>query len=204
MPPVSDARRQAGEVIAQHAAAIAEGWREAVRSDQEIAGDERLPDLLLTNQVPALLADIARALAGGDETTTSDLSIMRRRRGLRFGKLRGLAHYDAAELYREFKHLRHEIWGLLRREGDWSRGDAFEVMLAVDQYLDEVIGASLRGFFETSERISRESSETQRVTTREMEALRRSAAEAPSASDANAPPPPVVEPPPAAHGGGRE
>src|SRR5690242_10678048 len=168
MSPVSEARRQAGEIIAQHAAAIAEEWREAVRKDQEIGGDERLPDLLLTNQVPALLADIAQSLSGGDEGAQSDLSIARRRRGLRFGKLRGLAHYDAAELYREFKHLRHTIWRQLRQDLDWGRGDAFEVMLAVDQYLDEVIGASLRGFFETSERISRDSNEAPRPTTKEM------------------------------------
>jgi len=171
MSPGTEARRQAGEIIAQHAAAIAEDWREAVRKDLDITGDDRLPDLLLTNQIPALLADIAQALSGGDESA-SDLSIMRRRRGLRFGKLRGLARYDAGDLYREFKHLRHAIWQLLRHELDRARGDAFEVMLAVDQYLDEVIGASLRGFFETSERISRDSSEAPRVTTKEMEALR--------------------------------
>lgn len=183
MSPVSEARRQAGEIIAQHAAAIAEEWREAVRKDQEIAGDDRLPDLLLTNQVPALLADIAQALSSGDDVPLSDMSIARRRRGLRFGKLRGLARYDAAELYREFKHLRHAIWRLLRQELDWGRGDAFEVMLAVDQYLDEVIGASLRGFFETSERISRDSNETPRVTTKEMEPLRKESTDAPPPGD---------------------
>ena len=155
MSLVSQARRQAGHVIAQHAAAIADNWRDAVRADQTISGDENLPDLLLTNQVPALLADIAQALAT-DESHTGEHSIARRRRGLRFGKLRGLARYDAAELYTEFKHLRHAIWRLLRKELDWGRGDAFEVMLDVDQYLDEVIGASLRGFFEASERFSGE------------------------------------------------
>jgi hypothetical protein len=155
MSLVSEARRQAGETIAQHAAAIAEAWRDAVRADKTIAGDENLPDLLLTNQVPALVADIAAALTG-DEASASDLSIGRRRRGLRFGKLRGLARYDAAELYREFKHLRHAIWRLLRQELESGRGDVFEVMLAVDQYLDEVIGASLRGFFETTDRMSGE------------------------------------------------
>jgi hypothetical protein len=166
MPQVSEGRRQAGELIAQHATAIAEGWRAAVRTDRAISGDENLPDLLLMNQLPALLSDIARALAGGDE---SDLSIMRRRRGLRFGKLRGLARYDAAELYREFKHLRHQIWRLLRSELNTSHGDAFEVMLAVDQYLDEVIGASLRGFFEASEQFSRDSAEALRVDTQPPE-----------------------------------
>src|SRR5205814_8613423 len=155
MSPVSQARRQAGETIAQHAAAIAEAWRDAVRADKTIAGDENLPDLLLTNQVPALVADIAAALTG-DEATASDLSIGRRRRGLRFGKLRGLARYDAAELYREFKHLRHAIWRLLRQELESGRGDVFEVMLAADQYLDVVIGASLRGLFETTDRVSGE------------------------------------------------
>jgi hypothetical protein len=156
MSPVSPSRRKAAETIAQHASAIAEAWREAVRSDQAIAGDENLPDLLLTNQVPALVADIAAALSG-DESAQPDLSIGRRRRGLRFGKLRGLAKYDAADLYREFKHLRHAIWRLLRQEMDQHRGDVFEVMLVVDQYLDEVIGASLRGFFEATDRMSGES-----------------------------------------------
>ncbi len=153
MPPVSDARRQAAEVIAQHASAIAEHWREAVRGDRRIAGDDKLPDLLLTNQVPALLSDIARALADGDDAL-SEASLARRRRGLRFGKLRGLARYDAAELYREFQHLRHAVWRVLRQHLEWGRGEAFDVMLAIDRYLDEVIGASLRGFFEASERIS--------------------------------------------------
>jgi hypothetical protein len=152
MSLVSLARRQAGDAIAAHANAIAEAWKAAVRADQEIQGDDRLPDLLLTNQVPALLADIAQSLSEGD--TDSDLSIARRRRGLRFGKLRGLARYDAGEIYKEFQHLRHAIWQFLRSHLDWSRGDAFEVMLAIDQYLDEVIGASLRGFFEASERAS--------------------------------------------------
>jgi len=156
MSLAAQARRQAGQIIAQHAAAIAENWRDAVRADQTISGDENLPDLLLTNQVPALLADIAHALTS-DEAASGEYSIARRRRGLRFGKLRGLARYDAAELYTEFKHLRHAIWRLLRQELDWGRGDAFEVMLAVDQYLDEVIGASLRGFFEATERESGES-----------------------------------------------
>lgn len=156
MSLVSQARRQAGHVIAQHAAAIADAWRDAVRADRSIAGDANLPDLLLTNQVPALLADIAHALSS-DEAASGEFSIARRRRGLRFGKLRGLARYDAAELYTEFKHLRHAIWRLLRQELDWGRGDAFEVMLDVDQYLDEVIGASLRGFFEAAERVSGES-----------------------------------------------
>jgi hypothetical protein len=155
MSLVSEARRQAGETIAQHAAAIAEAWRDAVRADREITGDENLPDLLLTNQVPALVAEIAAALSG-DSTTAGDLSLARRRRGLRFGKLRGLARYDAAELYREFKHLRHAIWRLLRQELDAGRSDAFEVMLVIDQYLDEVIGASLRGFFEATDRMSGE------------------------------------------------
>ena len=147
------ARRQAGELIAAHANAIADDWKAVVRADQEIHGNERLPDLLLTNQVPALLADIAHALTE-EEESASDLSIARRRRGLRFGKLRGLARYDASEIYLEFQHLRHTIWQFLRSHLDWSRGDAFEVMLAIDQYLDEVIGASLRGFFEASGRTS--------------------------------------------------
>ena len=155
MPLASDARRQAGQIIAQHAAAIAEHWRDAVRADKAIAGDRNLPDLLLTNQVPALLADIAQALTT-DERESGEFSIARRRRGLRFGKLRGLARYDAAELYAEFKHLRHAIWRVLREELEVGRGDAFEIMLAIDQYLDEVIGASLRGFFEASERASGE------------------------------------------------
>jgi hypothetical protein len=155
MSLASQARRQAGQIIAQHAAAIAENWRDAVRADRTISGDKNLPDLLLTNQVPALLADIAQALTA-DEAASGEFSIVRRRRGLRFGKLRGLARYDAAELYAEFKHLRHAVWRLLRQELDWGRGDAFEVMLAVDQYLDEVIGASLRGFFEATGRESGE------------------------------------------------
>ena len=150
MSLVSQARRQAGEVIARHVNQIAQNWRDAVRADQQIEGDEKLPDLLLTNQVPALLADIAHTLTQGDEGPSSEMSISRRRRGLRFGKLRGLARYDASDLYLEFRHLRHAIWRLLRKELDWSRGDAFEVMLAIDQYLDEVIGASLRGFFEAT------------------------------------------------------
>ena len=153
MSLVSVARREAGQAIGAQAQAIADDWKAAVRADQEIKGDERLPDLLLTNQVPALLADIAQALAEGEEGV-SDLSIARRRRGMRFGKLRGLARYDASEIYREFQLLRHAIWKFLRSKLDWSRGDAFEVMLAIDQYLDEVIGASLRGFFEASARVS--------------------------------------------------
>lgn len=152
MSLVSLARRQAGDAIAAHTNAIADAWKVAVRADKEIQGDDRLPDLLLTNQVPALLADIAQSLSTGD--ADSDLSIARRRRGMRFGKLRGLARYDASEIYREFQHLRHAIWQFLRSHLDWSRGDAFEVMLALDQYLDEVIGSSLRGFFEASERAS--------------------------------------------------
>lgn len=152
MSLVSQARREAGAVIARHANAIAEAWRDAVRADAAIQGDDKLPDLLLTNQVPALLAEIAAALAEGEDTAGAEGSIERRRRGIRFGKLRGLARYDAADLYREFKHLRQSIWRLLRKELDWSRGDAFEVMLVIDQYLDEVIGASLRGFFEAKDR----------------------------------------------------
>lgn len=154
MSLVSQAHRQAGEAIAAHANAIADSWRDAVRSDASIEGDDRLPDLLLTNQVPALLADIARALKEGNEGSSSESSIARRRRGLRFGKLRGLAQYDASDLYREFRHLRQAIWRFLRTELDWSRGEAFEVMLAIDQYVDEVIGASLRGFVEAKERVS--------------------------------------------------
>src|SRR5512137_440533 len=154
MSLVSQAHRQAGEAIASHVNEIAASWRDAVRADRAIEGDDRLPDLLLTNQVPALLADIAHALENGEEGVSSDASIARRRRGLRFGKLRGLAQYDAADLYREFRHLRQAIWHFLRRALDWNRGDAFEVMLAIDQYLDEVIGASLRGFVEAKERAS--------------------------------------------------
>jgi RsbT co-antagonist protein rsbRD N-terminal domain len=154
MSLVSQAHRQAGEAIASHVNEIAASWRDAVRADGAIHGGDRLPDLLLTNQVPALLADIAHSLRNSDEGTASEASIARRRRGLRFGKLRGLAHYDAADLYREFRHLREAIWHFLRRALDWNRGDAFEVMLAIDQYLDEVIGASLRGFVEAKERTS--------------------------------------------------
>lgn len=159
MSLVSQAHRQAGEAIGAHAQEIAESWRDAVRADGAIRGDDLLPDLLLTNQIPALLADIARALKEGDNGRTSESSIARRRRGLRFGKLRGLARYDAADLYREFRHLRQAVWRFLRRELDWTRGEAFEVMLAIDQYLDEVIGASLRGFVEVTERV-REPEET--------------------------------------------
>jgi hypothetical protein len=150
MSLVSQARREAGEIIARFTNEISQSWRDAVRADQSIEADENLPDLLLTNQVPALVAEIAAALSEGEDTAEG--SIARRRRGIRFGKLRGLARYDAADLYREFKHLRQSIWRLLRKELDWSRGDAFEVMLVIDQYLDEVIGASLRGFFEAAER----------------------------------------------------
>ncbi|HXY68271.1 MAG TPA: RsbRD N-terminal domain-containing protein, partial [Gemmatimonadales bacterium] len=138
MSLVSQAYRDAGEAIGRQVDEIARSWRDLVRGDAAIAGDDRLPDLLLTNQVPALLADIAQALKEGEDGASPDRSIARRRRGLRFGKLRGLAHYDAADLYREFRHLRHAIWRFLRRELDWGRGDAFEVMLAIDQYLDEV------------------------------------------------------------------
>ncbi len=154
MSLVSQAQREAGEIIGVRANEIAESWRDAVRADGAIRGDEGLPDLLLTNQVPALLADIAHALKEGEDGASSDASLARRRRGLRFGKLRGLARYDAADLYREFRHLRQAIWRCLRRELDWHRGEAFEVMLAIDQYLDEVIGASLRGFIEAKERTS--------------------------------------------------
>lgn len=159
MSLVGQARRQAGEIIARFANEIAQSWRDAVRADQSIEGDERLPDLLLTNQIPALLAEIAAALTEPEGGDTAEGSIARRRRGMRFGKLRGLARYDAADLYREFKHLRQVIWRLLRKELDWSRGDAFEVMLMIDQYLDEVIGASLRGFFEASERAQQREAE---------------------------------------------
>ena len=154
MTLASQAHRQAGDAIAAHANEIAQSWRDAVRGDVEIHGDEHLPDLLLTNQVPALLADLARSLKEGDEGDSPEASIARRRRGLRFGKLRGLAQYDASDLYREFRHLRQTIWRFLRRELDWNRGEAFEVMLAIDQDLDEVIGASLRGFVEAKERTS--------------------------------------------------
>lgn len=153
MTNAEQARRQAAEVIAQHANAIAEAWREAVRADQHISGDRNLPDLLLTNQVPALLADIGQALAE-PEVAGSDTSLARRRRGMRFGKLRGLARYDAAELYREFQHLRHALWEALKQHMEGGRGEAFEVMLSIDHYLDEVIGSSLRGFFEAAERVS--------------------------------------------------
>jgi hypothetical protein len=152
MSLVSQAYRDAGDAILRHTNEIAETWRDLVRADTAIEGDDRLPDLLLTNQVPALLADIAQALKEGEDGASPDRSIARRRRGLRFGKLRGLARYDAADLYREFRHLRHAIWRFLRKQLDWGRGDAFEVMLAIDQYLDEVIGASLRGYVEASER----------------------------------------------------
>jgi hypothetical protein len=154
MSLVSQAQRQAGAAIEAHVNEIAASWRDAVRADAAIHGDDQLPDLLLTNQVPALLTDIARSLKEGDEGASSDASIARRRRGLRFGKLRGLARYDAADLYREFRHLRHAIWRFLRQSLDWNRGDLFEVMLAIDQALDEVIGASLRGFVEAKERTS--------------------------------------------------
>ncbi|MGA2382543.1 MAG: RsbRD N-terminal domain-containing protein [Gemmatimonadales bacterium] len=152
MSLASQAYREAGEAILANVNEIAQSWRDAVRADEAIAGDDRLPDLLLTNQVPALLADIAQALKEGEEGGSPDRSIARRRRGLRFGKLRGLARYDAGDLYREFRHLRHTIWRFLRQRLDWHRGDAFEVMLAIDQLLDEVIGASLRGYVEASER----------------------------------------------------
>ena len=152
MSLVSQAFRDAGDAMLRHVDEIAASWRDLVRGDAAIAGDDRLPDLLLTNQVPALLADIAQALKEGEDGTAPDRSIARRRRGLRFGRLRGLARYDAADLYREFRHLRHAVWRFLRRELDWGRGDAFEVMLAIDQYLDEIIGASLRGYVEASER----------------------------------------------------
>jgi RsbT co-antagonist protein rsbRD N-terminal domain len=154
MSLVSHAFRDAGDAILAHVDDIAGSWREAVRADASLEGGARLPDLLLTNQVPAILADIAEALKEGEDGTAPDRSIARRRRGLRFGKLRGLAHYDAADLYREFLHLRHAIWRFLRQALEWQRGDAFEVMLAIDQYLDEVIGASLRGYVEAAERTS--------------------------------------------------
>ncbi len=54
MSLASQAYRQAGDAILKHANEIAQNWRDAVRGDATIAGDERLPDLLLTNQVPAL------------------------------------------------------------------------------------------------------------------------------------------------------
>ncbi len=154
MSLVSQAHRQAGAAIEAHVNEIAASWRDAVRADAAIQGDDQLPDLLLTNQVPALLTDIAHSLKESDEAAASEASIARRRRGLRFGKLRGLAQYDAADLYREFRHLRQAIWRYLRQSLDWNRGETFEVMLAIDQYLDEVIGASLRGFVEAKERTS--------------------------------------------------
>ncbi len=154
MSLASQAHRQAGVAIETHVNEIAASWRDAVRADSAIHGDDQLPDLLLTNQVPALLTDIARSLKDEDEGAASEASLARRRRGLRFGKLRGLARYDAADLYREFRHLRQAVWRFLRHNLDWNRGDAFEVMLAIDQYLDEVIGASLRGFVEAKERTS--------------------------------------------------
>ncbi len=155
MALVSQPYRDAGDALLAHAAEISDSWREAVRADAAIAGDARLPDLLLTNQVPAILIDIAQALKEGEDGLSPDRSIARRRRGLRFGKLRGLARYDAADLYREFRHLRRAIWRFLRQALDWNRGEAFEVMLAIDQYLDEVIGASLRGFVEAAEQSGR-------------------------------------------------
>lgn len=142
------AYRIAGEALGQHANELAERWKAAVRADALHASHERLPDLLLLQHLPALLADLADALCNWPDGLGADPSLERRRRGLRIGQLRGLVHYHAADLYLEFQHLRHELWRFFRRELDWRREDVFDVMLTVDQLLDEVVGASLRGLAE--------------------------------------------------------
>ena len=60
---------------------IAQAWRDDVRADRQIEGDDRLPDLLLTNQVPALLAEIAACAArvaalGWAEAGAGNLSLL--------------------------------------------------------------------------------------------------------------------------------
>jgi hypothetical protein len=144
------AYRLAGEALVLHANQIAERWKAAVRADSLHSSHARLPDLLLTHHLAALLADLAEALTtcadGG--SLDSGSSIGRRRRGLKIGQLRGLVHYDAADLYLEFQHLRRQLWRFFRQELDWGREEAFDVMLTMDQLLDEVVGASLRGLAE--------------------------------------------------------
>ena len=51
MSLVTQAYRDAGDAILRHTNEIAESWRTQVRGDAAIVGDDRLPDLLLTNQV---------------------------------------------------------------------------------------------------------------------------------------------------------
>jgi len=149
----------AGEIIAQHASP-SPGVREAVRKEPGNRRRDRLPDCC-SRPVPALLAT-SRRPRGGRRCALSDLSIMRRRRGLRFGKLRAWPLRCGGAVPR-IQHLAPRDLAVPRQArrgaGRRFRGDARR-----NQLLDEVIGRSLRGFFETSERISRDSNDAPRVT----------------------------------------
>jgi len=147
LPTDVAAYRLAGEALVLHANQIAERWKAAVRADPLHSSHARLPDLLLTHHLAALLADLAEALKTWPDGDPGS-SLGRRRRGIKIGQLRGLVHYAAADLYFQFQHLRRQLWRFLRQELDWGREEAFDLMLTVDQLLDEVVGASLRGLAE--------------------------------------------------------
>lgn len=136
------------QLLAQKTDAILERWTEAVRQDQQIESADALPNVLVQDHVPQVLAAMATVLSPSEE---SDVELLVRA-GLEHGVLRAEQSFEPAEIAREYNLLRQEILSAL--EVDLRLGAGAEVLQTVrkiDMVVDEAIAQCFKSY--TNERL---------------------------------------------------
>lgn len=116
---------------------IMERWVNAIRQNRQIKNGMDLSDTALGNAVPDLLAAMITVLSRSSEDDDFDTIA---EASLEHGMCRARQGFNAADIAREYRLLRREIFSAL--EPDLRRGSALEVIRAfriVDNVIDQAI-----------------------------------------------------------------
>lgn len=154
--------------LAQKTDTIVERWVEAVSFDRQIESADALPRSAVRDHIPHVLAAMATVLS---QSQDSDIELLVRA-SFSHGVLRAEQGFEPAEIAREYRLLRQEIFSALK--ADLQSGAGAEVLRGVsviDAVIDEAIAQCFKSY--TEERL-RELQQLQSQLTLTNEELNRS------------------------------
>lgn len=133
------------QLLAQKADTIVERWVEAVSQDKQIKSADDLPRSSVRDHIPHVLAAMATVL---DQSQSSDIESLIQA-SLEHGVLRADQGFNPAEIAREYRLLRQEIFSAIN--ADLQLGAVAEViqtMSVINAVVDEAIAVCFRSYMD--------------------------------------------------------
>lgn len=133
------------QLLAQKADKIVERWVEAVSQDRQIKSADDLPRSSVRDHIPHVLAAMATVL---DQSQSSDIESLIQA-SLEHGVLRADQGFNPAEIAREYRLLRQEIFSAIN--ADLQLGVVAEViqtMSVINAVVDEAIAVCFRSYMD--------------------------------------------------------